>query len=261
MIKTIRIVLFSLLVAILASCTSTKKVKTVEEILPPNRLVKRLEANRRKIKTFEGSGVMKIETPKINAKASFEVFVKKPDSIKLSIYGPFGIDIAQAVVTNSEFEFHDVLRNTVYKGRTDNNLLKKVFHIDLSFSELIDAFAGAVNLTSKLRGTPSNYKLEDDNYILTYTDTNSTKKSIYEIKTSNLAIGNYKLFASRNNLLFEGDYSKFKLYNKVAIPRKTTVENKRQNQKVEIEYRSVTVNEKLESLKIEIPTDAKVIEW
>ena len=257
----LKIIIVGLFILIAASCAPTKEIKTEEQILPPSRLVKRLEANRRKIKTFEGSGVMNIETPKMDAKASFEVFLKKPDSLKLVIYGPFGIDLAQAVVTNSEFEFYDALKNTVYKGRTDNNLLKKIFHIDLSFSELIDAFAGAVNLTSKLRETPTNYRLTGDNYILTYADTNSTKKSIYEIRTDNLAITKYDLLASKNNLLFEGRYSNFKLYDRVAIPRVTIVENKKQNQKVHIEYRNISVNEELENLKLEIPTDAKVKEW
>jgi len=249
------------LLLFVVSCATTEETRTEEQILPPNRLVKKMEANRRKIKTFEGSGVMNIESPKINAKASFEVFIKKPDSIKLAIYGPFGIDLAQAIVTNSEFEFYDVLRNKVYRGRTDNNLLKKIFHIDLSFSELIDAFAGAVNLTSKLREMPTNYSVQGDDYVLTYVDANSKKESIYEIKTSNLAISKYTLFTSKNNPLFEGEYSKFKLYNKVAIPRATVVENKQKNQKVEIEYRSISVNKKIENLKLEVPTDAKIIEW
>ena len=254
-------IIVGFLLVIFASCSSTSEINKEVEILPANRLVKRLEANRRKIKTFEGSGIISIETPKMNAKASFEVFIKKPDSIKFAIYGPFGIDLGQALVTNSEFEFHDVLRNNVYRGRTDNELLKKIFHIDLSFSELIDAFAGAVNLTSKLRETPSKYELKDDSYILSYADTNSTKESIYEIFTDNLAISKYKLLISENNPLFEGRYSKFKMYNKVAIPRVTIVENKKQNQKVHIEYRNITVNEEIENLKLEIPTDAKVKEW
>lgn len=254
-------IIIGFLLVIVASCSSTSDIDNEKEILPPSRLVKRLEANRRKIKTFEGSGVINIETSKMNAKASFEVFIKKPDSIKLAIYGPFGIDLAQAVVTNSEFEFHDVLRNTLYRGRTDNQLLKKIFHIDLSFSELIDAFAGAVNLTSKLRETPTNYKVSDENYILTYSDSISTKKSFYRIKIDDLAITKYALLASKNNLLFEGLYSNFRLYNKVPIPRVTVVENKKQNQKVHIEYRNITVNEEIENLKLEIPKDAKVKEW
>jgi outer membrane lipoprotein-sorting protein len=243
-----------------ASCVPSKPTYE-EEVLPADRLIKKLEANRRKVKTFQGSGILNIKTPKMEAKASFEVYLKKPDSIKFSIYGPFGIDLAEAVVSNTEFIFYDAIRNKVYKGRTDKNLLKKIFHINLSFSELIDAFAGAVNLTDKLRLKPDNYVLKDDSYMLSYIDSTSSKESIFEIQISNLAIKKYKLYAGKGNLLFEGNYSKFRMYNRVAIPYSTIVENKNQKQKINIDYRNISVNEELPDLTLEIPTDAQVIEW
>ena len=134
----VRIIILFLSAILLSKCVPSKPVYE-EEVLPADRLVKKLEANRRKIKTFEGSGVLNVQSPNLEAKASFEIYLKKPDSLKLVIYGPFGIDLAQALVTDSEFIFHDVIKNVVYKGRSDNNLLKKIFHVDLTFSELIDA--------------------------------------------------------------------------------------------------------------------------
>ncbi len=245
---------------LVASCVPSKP-SYEEEVLPADRLIKKLEANRRKIKTFEGSGILNIKTPKMEAKASFEVYLKKPDSIKFSIYGPFGIDLAQALISDTEFIFYDALKNKVYKGRTDKNLLQKIFHINLSFAELVDAFAGAVNLTDKLRLKPDNYKLNGDNYMLSYIDSTSSKESIFEIKIKNLAIRKYKLYAGKGKLLFEGDYSKFKMFNRVAIPYSTIVENKNRNQKVHIDYRNISVNEELPSLTLEIPTDAEIVEW
>jgi outer membrane lipoprotein-sorting protein len=232
-----------------------------EEVLPADRLVKKLEANRRKIKTFEGSGVLNVESPNLEAKASFEVYLKKPDSLKFIIYGPFGIDLAQALVTNSEFIFHDVMKNVVYKGRSDNELLKKIFHIDLSFSELVDAFAGAVNLTDKLRLEPDVFNLNDDNYHLIYYDSLAGKQSDYEIQIDNLAIKNYKLYKIPNILMFEGIYSEFETINRVPIPYFTTIQNKINNQKVTIDYRNIDVNQKLENLTLDIPNDAKIKIW
>ena len=254
------IFIIALITIAVASCVPSKETYE-EKVLPADRLIKKLEANRRKIKTFEGSGIMNIKTPKMEAKASFEVYLKKPDSIKFSIYGPFGIDLAEALISSTEFTFYDAIRNKVYKGRTDKNLLKKIFHINLSFSDLVDAFAGAVNLTDKLRLKPDNFKLKDDSYMLSYIDSTTSKESIYEIKISNLAIKKYKLYAGKGSLLFEGNYSKFKMFNRVAIPYSTIVENKAQKQKVNIDYRSISVNEELPSLTLEIPTDAEVIEW
>lgn len=257
MTKTKRFILLVLVTIIAVSCVPSKPAYE-EKVLPADRLVKKLEANRRKIKTFEGSGILNVESSQIEAKASFEVYLKKPDSLKFVIYGPFGIDLAQALVTNSEFVFHDVLKNIVYKGRSDNNILKKIFHIDLSFTELIDAFAGSVNLTDKLRLEPDRFNLSDEKYQLTYFDSVANKQSEYEIQIDNLAIKNYKLFKMPNILLFEGIYSDFEIMNRVAIPYMTVIENKINNQKVTIDYRNIEVNEKLINLKLDIPSDAKL---
>lgn len=260
MIKNYYSKIFILLIILVAGCVPSKPVYE-EEILPADRLVKKLEANRRKIKTFEGSGILNVQSPQLDAKATFEVYLKKPDSLKFIIYGPFGIDLAQALVTHSEFMFYDVMKNTVYKGRSDNNILKKIFHVDLSFEELIDAFAGAVNLTSKLRLEPDKFDLTDKNYHLTYYDSLAGKQSEYQIQITDLAITNYKLFKLPNILLFEGIYSDFDYVNKVAIPYFTTVQNKISNQKISIDYRNIIVNERIDKLTLDIPSDAKISIW
>lgn len=252
-----KIISFVALIIIVDSCVPSKPVYE-EEILPADRLVKRLEANRRKIKTFQGNGVINVESPKLDAKASFEVYLKKPDSLKFEIYGPFGITLAQAIVSGSEFMFYNVMENVVYKGRNGNNILKKIFHIDLSFSELVDAFAGGVNLTSKLREEPNFFNLDDDDYYLTYQDSTTNLKSEYIIQIDNLAIKNYKLYKNNNILLFEGIYSSFEFMDRVAIPYTTIVQNKIEKQKVTIDYRNIEVNETLDDLSIDIPADAKV---
>jgi len=254
--KAVSLLLISIFVF---SCVPSKPVYE-EEVLPADRLIKKIEANRRKIKTFEGSGVLNVVSPQLEAKATFEVYLKKPDSLKFIIYGPFGIDLAQALITNSEFMFYDAMKNVVYKGRSDNDILKKIFHIDLSFAELIDAFAGSVNLTNKLRLEPDKFNFTDDNYFLTYYDSLAGKQSDYQIQIDNLAITNYKLYKMPDILMFEGIYSDFEAINKVAIPYLTTIQNKISNQKVTIDYRRINVNEEIEQLTLDIPTDAKIKE-
>ena len=247
-----RIKIFLYTVIIFATACVPSKPVYEEEVLPADRLVKKLEANRRKIKTFEGSGVLNVQSPNLEA--------KKPDSLKFIIYGPFGIDLAQALVTDSEFIFHDVIKNIVYKGRSDTDLLKKIFHVDLSFSELVDAFAGAVNLTGKLRLEPDVFNLDDDDYQLIYLDSLSGNRSEYLIQINNLAIKNYKFFKSPNIPLFEGIYTDFEIINNVAIPYSTTVQNIVDKQKVIIDYRNISVNHNIERLVLNIPSDARIKE-
>lgn len=258
--KILLVVLFAV-VLVMTACVPSKPVREEEKLLPADRLIKKLEANRRKVKTFEGSGILNIQTPQISAKANFEVIIKKPDSVKVSIYGPFGIELAHALVSKNDFTFYDVVRNNIYKGQAKQDVLKKIFKVDLTFDDLMDAFAGAVNLTDKLRSEPDDYQINSTEYILSYKADTAGKESLYIINNEDLAITNYKLIKLPEEILFEGRYSDFKDFEGVLIPYKTVVENKEQNQNVNIEYRSIKINNEVGDLTIAYPSDAEIIEW
>ncbi len=257
--KNIVVILIGLL--FIVGCSGEKEISRVQKLIPANRLLKKLEGNRRKIKTFEGTGTLSIKSEKFTGKTSFKISIKKPDSIKISIYGPFGIDIAHGLFMKNKFIFYDVLKTRVITGENSKDVLKKMFKIDLSFEELIDAFAGAVNLTEKLRREPTDYKLTDDIYTLTYVDTLLDKRNIYRITKENLKITEYQVTSLNNKELLLGEYSKFKTYEGVPIPLSLLVRNRSKHQSIKINYKKITVNQPIKSLKIKLPTDVTKIKW
>ncbi len=262
--KVINIITYLLIVlsfsVLVNSCVPSKPVEE-ERILPADRLMKKLEANRRKVKTFLGSGTINLDSPQLTAKATFQVVIKKPDSIRISFYGPFGIDLAQAVTTKRDFVFFDVINNRVYKGVTKNLSLKNIFKIDLTFNELMDAFAGAVDLTDKLRREPDDLFINKDTYYLTYSDNFTGRQSQYEILVDNLAITKYKIIEKPDNSVLEGTYKDFENFEDVPIPYKIKINYELMNQNINIDYRSIKVNKDVSSLTFTIPEDAEVIEW
>jgi outer membrane lipoprotein-sorting protein len=258
-IKKIAVVLIAL--SFVIGCSSEKEITNVEKIIPANRLLKKLEGNRRKIKTFEGNGTLSIKSEKFSGKTSFKILINKPDSIKISIYGPFGIDIAHGLFSKDNFEFYDVLKNRVIIGKNSNDVLEKLFKIDLSFEELIDAFAGAVNLTDNLRKEPTDYEQLQDIYNLTYIDRAENKKNKYRISKDDLKITDYYVLTLSDKELLSAEYSNFQNYEDVPVPLSVLIRNKNEFQSVSIEYKKIKVNEKLSSLKINLPSDVKTIKW
>ncbi len=256
-------IIFVLIISIvlIESCVPSKEIYE-EEILPADRLIKKLEAKRRKVKTFRGTGVFSVESPKLNAKASFEVKLKKPDSLQFAIYGPFGIDLAYMLVTNSDYVFYDVLKGKAFKGAVRDEIIQKLFHVNISFDDLIDAFTGAVNLTDKLRKIPDEYSVNEEFYTLTFVDSLQNKKSVYNVLVNTLAITGYKLTDLNGNGIFESEYSDFKTYlRNVPIPRTTHFVNLGRNQSVDINYRRIEVNKKIGKMTFPIPEDVKITEW
>lgn len=248
------------IILLIDGCVPSKPTEDIE-LLPSERLINKLEANRRKIKNFEGIGVFEIESEQFNNSANFQIIMQKPDSIYFSVLGPFGIELAQALVTKDNYIFYDALQNTAYRGGVDDDILKNIFKVNLSFNDLIDAFIGSVNLTPNLYKQPSRYSVEGEQYVLTYVDNENELTSVYKVDIRQLGITNYNLQSHNEQIDLEGKYSKFELIENVAVPFNIVITNKVQNQKVTITYKNIFANSKGVKVKFELPDDAEIIEW
>jgi outer membrane lipoprotein-sorting protein len=255
------IVLFVFITLIvIAGCIPSKPTEDYE-LLPSERLINKLEANRRKIKSFEGNGTIIVKTPTMDNSATFTVVLQKPDSIYLTIMGPFGIELAQALVTKENFVFYDALQNTAYTGSVNSNILQSIFRINLSFDDLLDAFVGSVNLTPNLYRQPDKYFVDGDKYVLTYLDSARQNKTVYKVDVRQLGITDYQLFSIEGDQTLEGKYSKFELLENVAVPYKIQIQNIEDDQKIDIDYRKISVNKNNIQIDFKLPDDATIIKW
>ena len=241
-------------------CVPSKPIDEVE-ILPSERLINKLEANRRKIKNFEGIGVLSIESEQYDNSASFRVVMQKPDSIYLTILGPFGIELAQALVTKENYIFYDALENKAYTGEVNEDILRDIFKINLSFSDLMDAFVGSVNLTSNLYKQPDDYVVDYDKYILTYIDSDNELTTTYKVDIRQLSITDYKLVADDGLTDIQGKYSNFEILENVAVPFTIEIQNNIADQKLHIDYRNIVANQSNVYIDFSVPDDAIVISW
>jgi outer membrane lipoprotein-sorting protein len=229
------------------------------ELLPSERLINKLEVNRRRIRNFEGSGTIEVQTPKLNNSADFRVVIQKPDSIYLSIMGAFGIELAQILVTRDNFIFYDALENTAYEGTPDNDFLQDIFHIDLPFNDIMDAFVGSVNLTQNLYKLPDDYKVDYDQYVLTYNDSLMSSKTQYRVDIRQLGITKYTLWDKNGDIALQGKYSKFNMVQGVPIPYKIEVQRSQEGQLININYKKMDANDKEIYIDFSIPKDASII--
>jgi outer membrane lipoprotein-sorting protein len=249
-----------LVILFIPGCVPSKPTEEVE-ILPAERLVNKLEANRRHIKSFEGAGSLSVQTSNGENKASFETSLVKPDSMYLTILGAFGIQLAQTLVTNDSFIFYDDLQNTAYQGQPNEDVLKNIFKIDLPFSDIIDAFVGSVNLTKHLYKQPTKYSVDYDKYILTYVDSTTNYTSIYKIDIRNLGITSFQVLDPNGDVALDCKYSDFEIIENVAVPYSIDIQNVKEGQTVSIKYKKIHANAPDISIDFKIPGDATIIKW
>lgn len=241
-------------------CVPSKPTEQLE-ILPSERLINKLEVNRRRIKNFEGYGTLSVKSAKLDNSANFRIVITKPDSIYLTIYGPFGLELAQSVVTGENFIFFDAFNNRAYKGKIADDVLNEIFKINLSFRQLLDAFVGSVDLTPKLYRTPDKFEVIYDEYFLTYIDSATNNSDKYTIDVRELGIKNFIITDPAGEILLDGKYSKFQIFESVAIPNNIEIMNFKDDQSVKIDYKSMSVNKKNLFIDFTLPPDANVIEW
>lgn len=261
--KLIKLVLlsFSLLLPLFTGCSSTETVKEEVEMLSSERLINKLEVNRRKVRNFEGNGTIQIQSKKMDNTADFVAVLIKPDSMKLSVTGPFGIELADILVSKKQFTFYQALNNTAYQGSINDDVIKNILKIDLKFNDLLDAFTGSINLSDKLYKKPDGFKVEEGNYIITYDDSSANLRYSYKIDIRDLGIREYLLTNLSNVPIMKTTNSKFKLVETVPVPQVTEILFYSRKESMKIEYEKFRINNKQLFIEFSIPEDADIVQW
>jgi hypothetical protein len=153
------------------------------------------------------------------------------------------------------------LENKAYTGEVNEDILRDIFKINLSFSDLMDAFVGSVNLTSNLYKQPDDYVVDYDKYILTYVDSDNELTTTYKVDIRQLSITDYKLVANNGLTDIQGKYSNFEILENVAVPFTIEIQNNIADQKLYIDYRNIVANQRNVYIDFYVPDDATVISW
>ncbi|MCX7875848.1 MAG: DUF4292 domain-containing protein [Melioribacteraceae bacterium] len=257
--KIIILFISTFIISLFYSCSATK---SIEEIESPSaeRIVKRIEANRRKIKTFAGTGTISVFTNELNTKSNFKVEIKKPDSLKIVFYGPFGIELASALITQKDFAFIDMINNNVLKGKSNSQTIKNVLKVNFPQDEIVDAATGFVNLTNKISLVPLISKLNENNYELIYPDSINNKKTKIYLDLESMKMNKYLITNFNDKIIYQAEYDQFRKIDDSIIPFNIEIQDLLNNQKMKIEYRKVEINKLNDKLRIEVPDDASVTE-
>ena len=255
-----RIMLYFAMFLFMVACVPEQQ-SSPEASMSTDRLMRRLESNRRNIRTFRGVGSITIRTDAINATSNIEVLVKKPDSLKISLFGPFGIDLAQILIAENNFQYFDVMNNQLYYRKVKKGIIKKLLKIDIELDDLTNGLVGSINFSDKLQLKPDRFEVTSDLFSFIYKDPITKKEELYIANKGNLAIREYRITNQNGEGILEGNYSMFREFNSVQLPSTIDLNYPISDQRLKINYRTMTVNNELPDLTIKLPSDVEKIEW
>ncbi|KAF0215171.1 MAG: hypothetical protein FD178_1902, partial [Ignavibacteria bacterium] len=99
---------------------------------------------------------------------------------------------------------------------------------------------------------------DDGTYELIYPDSTNNTVSTIIIDASNLRIIRCLISDMRGKVSYQADYDGFRKVDDVYLPFNISINDKANDQKLRVEYRSIELNKLTEKLKLDIPDDAKV---
>jgi outer membrane lipoprotein-sorting protein len=148
-----------------AGCAAPERA-TRELTLGPAQVVDRVEGRGEMIRSVKGDGVVTIESPEQSGSTSFELNLRKPDSLMVSLSGPFGIRFGVLSFSRDRFVFYNYQDNYAFVGKSDGSTLHEMFNLRMKFDEVLRAFTGEF-FTSRGDSLES-FRAGDGGYIFVY---------------------------------------------------------------------------------------------
>jgi outer membrane lipoprotein-sorting protein len=250
--------LLSLVVVFLAGCAAVPKPDLAGKTVNPEIVRQIVRGNYEKVRSMTGSGTISVETPEMAQSGSFELFLRKPDSVLVKIEGPFGISVGSVLITRQEFVFYNSLENQLITGPVTSANLNRILRIKLTFDELLTLFTGGSFLASD-DASPETVAVEENQYVLTYRSLEGSRR--YWLDPASLLITRIQHLDPKGKLYFEERYEKFRTFADASLPRFIRVTQHTSQRMIGVTFSSLDINTGGAPLVVDIPKNAERIRW
>lgn len=226
-----------------------------ERPLAANEVLKRVQNHDENIRTVKGAGTVTIESPESSGSGSFTTNVRKPDSLKVQLSGPFGIRIGTLVLTREEVLYYDWRENTATIGTSDAQTLQSMIRIKLRFDEILRAFTGEfLSITS--RDTLSAFSVEEGLYVLRYRSEEGTKE--FRVDGDTFIVTSYRLLDNDGSASLVAFASRFDEISNITVPTLLRVILPKERRSLTIAYNDLHLNNEVQC-SFTVPQQADII--
>lgn len=236
---------------------STDETVLPESSMAPEELIERINALPETITSFTAAGSIFVESPQMAQSAGFELAVKKPDSVLITVSGPFGITLGQGLFTKERFIAYSTLNNTVYHGNSGAGMQSLPFFAGIDIGVLIDALSGLRRFDDAL-GAPDSFAVGPHSYIFTFRGNPRVTK--YYVDARTYLITRVVAYRDDNAVIWEERYTYSGTpENGNWKPSTVTIVVPGRSVRVELVYDEISVNGALPDFSIGYPDDASQV--
>jgi outer membrane lipoprotein-sorting protein len=250
-----RVVVIALFVLMaLGGCSSSKSLRTSASTVSPELVQQSVRNNQERVRSLKGSGNITLETPEVAQSGSFELMLRKPDSIFVKLEGPFGIEVGAALLTRQDFFFYNSFQNRLISGTMNASNLRRILRVNLSFDELVNMITGGTFFPED-QGVPDTVTVEDDQFVLTYRHESGARR--YWIDPESLLIARIQHFDREGKLQFEQRFTNFRSIEGMSLPYRVRFTQLTERRTVALSYSSMAVNTDALRFTLDVPDNAE----
>lgn len=206
------------------------------------------------LNTFTASGTVSVESPQFSGSASFELAIRKPDSIKILAEGPFGISVGAVQIGNGKYTAYNALQNSVFQGNLNQGFSFGMFQFALNPDDAVNLLSG-MRTFGRYSSEPDSFYITKDGYALVFvTLTGRTK---FSASADSKRITRVRQYDIKNNLIIEEEYE-YSLNDHGAWQVHTSrVSYFPKDTAITLSYDELAINPTISSLTIGIPAGAE----
>ena len=250
------VIWFGLLLAGCAPSTSRRTLSVND--MDIHTLLSTVAKHQQTFRSMEAEGSVAVETPTFSNSGSIELHVKKPDSMFVKIEGPFGIDVANMLLTQEKFFIYNSLQNQVISGTTSKQAIGSLLHLDIDFLDILNLFGGVVSLDREA-ALPSEYSIDENQYLLLFRTSGETSR--YWIDPKTFSITRIEMQDSVGQPVREVSFSDFRATSTMWFPYRMKVSDFRGGKSITLVYSNARVNIQNVTFPFAFPENAEQIDW
>ncbi len=248
-------ILLGALAAASGGCVAPRAVVR-ERTLAAEEVVRNVSDRNESIRTMRGSGTITVESPDASHSGSFDVEMRKPDSVRVEIRGPFGIHAGTLMLSRDRFLFYNWMENTAVVGKPDGRTMSSVLQLRLGFDEVVHAFSGEFPAPRR-EDSLEQFSVDNGFYVFRYAGREG--RTEYRVDGDAFVVASYRTFDTAGIPRLTMIATRIEEEGGIAMPMLLRVIMPAERRSVTVSYDDVNFNEPV-ACSFKPPKDAEVIE-
>jgi outer membrane lipoprotein-sorting protein len=240
-----------IMLSVLGGCSLFQPVAMKMDV-SATEVVRRVHARVGTFHTMHASGTLAVESPTMSNSATFQLNVRRPDSAKITIRGPFGIRVGEALFTGSRFTFYNAINNEVTRGDVLEDGMPGLMDLHIKPADIYNTLSGTRTFAST-ETVPDSFMVRENKYVLVFL--HGTGRTEYIVDPESFAIVSVRQISSAGVTNLEEEYVFSKEGDGTYDPESIRI--LREESAVLLSYERVKRNTELDPFTLEIPDDAR----